>query len=123
MFFPAPLVAEERKLPGATSSTSSEDHHEFSRESTSDLASLIMTMQHLDTSPKTDDFTPLQEHQEQTPTTFFGAKPILYAHYPGLTLSASASQLGQDAAFSKFVSESDGEDALVKDVEIWVNSE
>ncbi|CAO2647416.1 Nn.00g083380.m01.CDS01 [Neocucurbitaria sp. VM-36] len=82
-----------------------------------------MALKHLETAPKTDDFTPLQEHQEQTPTTFFGAKPVLYAQYAGLTLSAPASQLEQDAAFSKFSSERDGEDALVKNVDIFVSSE
>ena len=82
-----------------------------------------MALKHLETAPKTDDFTPLQEHQEQTPTTFFGAKPVLYAQYSGLTLSAPASQLEQDTAFSKFSSERDGEDALVKHVDIFVSSE
>jgi len=26
-----------------------------------------------------DDFTPLPEHEAQTPSTFFGAKPVLHA--------------------------------------------
>ena len=83
-----------------------------------------MALRHLATAPKSDDFTPLQEHQQQTPSSFYGAKPVLYAQYNGLTLSAPASQLQQDVAFSKFSSESEGgEDALVKDVAIWVSSE
>jgi nucleotide-sensitive chloride channel 1A len=82
-----------------------------------------MAIRHLDTAPKTDDFTPLQEHQEQTPASFFGAKPILYARYAGLTLSVPTSQLEQDAAFFRFNAAIEGEDALIKDVEIWVNSE
>jgi nucleotide-sensitive chloride channel 1A len=82
-----------------------------------------MAIRHLDTSPKIEDFTPLQEHQEQTPVTFFGSKPVLYARYPGLTLSASASQLQQDAAFFRFNIDGEGDDALIKDVEIWVNAE
>ncbi|KAH7079638.1 regulator of volume decrease after cellular swelling-domain-containing protein [Paraphoma chrysanthemicola] len=81
-----------------------------------------MAIRHLDAAPKTEDFTPLQEHQEQTPTTFFGAKPVLYARYPGLTLSAPASQLQQDAAFFRFNTENEGEDVLIKDVEIFVNA-
>ena len=85
--------------------------------------SVAMGLQHLGTAPKTEDFTPLQEHQQQTPSTFFGAKPVLYAHYTGLTLSAPVSQLEQDAAFSRFASERHGEDALVKDIAIWVSSE
>lgn len=89
----------------------------------SKLDSTTMAIQLLDTAPQTADFTPLQEHQEQTPATFFGAKPVLYAQFAGLTLSAPASQLEQDAAFAKFSSERDGEDVLVKDIEICVNSE
>jgi len=82
-----------------------------------------MAIRHLDSAPKIEDFTPLQEHQEQTPTSFFGAKPILYARYAGLTLSVPTSQLSQDAAFFRFNTEAEGEDALIKDVEIFVNSE
>lgn len=82
-----------------------------------------MTIQHLDSAPRAEDFTPLQEHQEQTPTTFFSSKPVVYARYPGLTLSAPASQIQQDPAFFRFNAETEGDDALIKDVEIWVNSE
>jgi nucleotide-sensitive chloride channel 1A len=82
-----------------------------------------MAIRHLDAAPKTEDFTPLHEHQEQTPTTFFGAKPVLYARFAGLTLSAPASQLQQDAAFFRFNTETEGDDALIKDVEIFVNAE
>lgn len=82
-----------------------------------------MALRHLDTVPKADDFTPLQEHQEQTPATFFGAKPVSYANYTGLTISAPASQLQLDPVFAKFSTEQDGEDSFVKNVDIWVTSE
>lgn len=82
-----------------------------------------MSIQHLNTAPKAEDYTPLQEHQEQTPSTFFDAKPVLYAQYGGLTLSAPATQLQEDVAFAKLGTERDGDDVLVKDVDIWVNSE
>ncbi|KAF1937757.1 hypothetical protein EJ02DRAFT_356170 [Clathrospora elynae] len=82
-----------------------------------------MALRHIETAPTTDEFTPIQQHQEQTPSTFFDSKPVLYAHYDGLTLSAPASQFQQDVAFSKFTSEGDGEDALVKDIAVWVSSE
>lgn len=82
-----------------------------------------MALRVLTTAPKSEDFTPLQEHQEQTPSTFFDSKPVLYAHYSGLTLSAPASQLQSELVFSKFTSETEGDDALVKDVSVWVNSE
>jgi nucleotide-sensitive chloride channel 1A len=84
-----------------------------------------MAIRFLDSAPSAADFTPLQEHQEQTPATFFGAKPVLYAHYTGLTLSASAEQLQQDAAIAKLNAQrdSDSDDALIKHVDIWVTSE
>ncbi|KAH9882307.1 hypothetical protein J1614_000543 [Plenodomus biglobosus] len=82
-----------------------------------------MALRHLTSPPKADDFTPLHEHQQQTPSTFFGAKPILYANYSHLTLSALSSQLQQHGAFSQFSSEADGENALIKHVTIWVSSE
>ncbi|KAH4072396.1 hypothetical protein HBI56_155260 [Parastagonospora nodorum] len=82
-----------------------------------------MAIRHLDSQPKIEDFTPLEEHEQQTPSTFFGAKPVVYARYAGLTLSAPSSQLQQDAAFFRFNTETEGEDSLIKDVEIWVNSE
>lgn len=82
-----------------------------------------MPLHQLSTAPATDDFTPLREHQEQTPTTFFGAKPVLYAHYADLTLSMLKSQLEQNVTLSKFSTEGSGDDVLIKDVTIWVNSE
>ena len=82
-----------------------------------------MSIRHVETAPKAEDFTPLQEHQEQTPTTFFGAKPVTYANYSGVTLSAPASQLQQDPVFAKFSTTTDGDDTLIEHVDIWVASE
>lgn len=84
-----------------------------------------MALRHLSTPPTVEDFTPLEEHQQQTPSTFFGAKPVLYAQHSGLTVSAPTNQLSEDAAFSKFHSTRDeqSEDLLLRNVEIWVNSE
>jgi nucleotide-sensitive chloride channel 1A len=39
------------------------------------------TISILPTIPSPDEFTPLAEHQSQTPSTFFGAKPVLYASF------------------------------------------
>lgn len=86
----------------------------------------MSSFRHLATAPKADDFTPLQEHQQQTPSTFFGAKPVLYAHHAGFTISAPKSRLQSEDAFAKFSSEPEGaseDDVLVNNVEAWVNSE
>ena len=82
-----------------------------------------MSLQHLTSAPQSEDFTPLQQHQEQTPQSFFGAKPVLHAHYADITLSTAPGQLQQDAAFAKFSSRREGEEELVDGVEIWVSSE
>ncbi|KAH8640904.1 hypothetical protein IG631_03845 [Alternaria alternata] len=82
-----------------------------------------MSFQQLDNAPKADDFTPLSEHQSQTPTSFFSAKPVLHAHYEGMTLVAAADQLKQDAAFSKFSPRREGEEDFVDGIDVWVSSE
>ncbi|KAF2279907.1 uncharacterized protein EI97DRAFT_370050 [Westerdykella ornata] len=85
-----------------------------------------MALRHLDSAPKEEEFTPLQEHQEQTPSTFFGSKPVLYAHYSNLTLAISTSGLQLDPAIAKFAASADEQaaegDSLIRDVDIWVSS-
>ncbi|CAE7186339.1 hypothetical protein PTNB73_06514 [Pyrenophora teres f. teres] len=82
-----------------------------------------MSLQQLTTAPKADDFTPLSEHQEQTPTSFFGAKPVLHAHYEAMTLSTSIDQLKQDPSFSKLNYRREGDEDFVDNVDVWVTSE
>jgi nucleotide-sensitive chloride channel 1A len=86
----------------------------------------MSSLRHITTAPSSDDFTPLQEHQQQTPATFFGAKPVLYSHHAGLTISAPKASLQSDDAFANFSSEPEGaseDDVLVNNVEAWVNAE
>lgn len=52
-----------------------------------------MALEMTTTEPKLEDFTPLSEHQEQTPTAFFGAKPVLHLHSPNASLSLSVADL------------------------------
>lgn len=40
----------------------------------------------LPTHPSASDFIPLSDHQAQTPTTFFGGKPVLHAEFSGCDL-------------------------------------
>ena len=39
-----------------------------------------MPLTAIDSPPELDSFTSLADHQSQTPTTFYGAKPVLYFH-------------------------------------------
>ncbi|KAF2203809.1 hypothetical protein GQ43DRAFT_454213 [Delitschia confertaspora ATCC 74209] len=92
-----------------------------------------MALRVVEKTPALEDYTPLSEHQEQTPSTFFGGKPVLYARHGGLTLSAPGRKLQSHPAFARFSTSStpstvDGAtaasgDVLIKDVEAWVNSE
>jgi chloride channel, nucleotide-sensitive, 1A len=47
------------------------------------------------TAPSLDAFTALADHQAQTPTTFYGAKPVLHYHATGTRALASRDQLSK----------------------------
>jgi nucleotide-sensitive chloride channel 1A len=87
------------------------------------MANLALRL--VSSAPTAEDFTPLQEHQTQTPSTFFGGKPVLYAQQAALTLSTQASRLSADHIFNKFTTAPSDQagDVLVKDVELWATSE
>ncbi|EHA55754.1 hypothetical protein MGG_07326 [Pyricularia oryzae 70-15] len=78
------------------------------------------------TPPKVDDFTPLAEHQERTPATFFGGKPVLHYHAASATVLVPASQKRSlpifrtaDAAAG---SDDDTEVTVEQTVDVFVNS-
>ena len=52
-----------------------------------------MALEPIQTPPSLDDFTLLSSHQEQTPGTFFGGKPVLHLHSPGATVKISKQDL------------------------------
>jgi nucleotide-sensitive chloride channel 1A len=56
--------------------------------------------------PALDSFTALADHQSQTPTSFYGAKPVL--HYHGVDVRALVSQ-DQVSKLPIFTSSSDQE--------------
>jgi nucleotide-sensitive chloride channel 1A len=47
------------------------------------------------TAPSLEAFTALADHQAQTPTTFYGAKPVLHYHATGTRALASRDQLSK----------------------------
>jgi nucleotide-sensitive chloride channel 1A len=85
-----------------------------------------MALRPIDIAPKEDDFTPLQAHQEQTPDTFFGGKPVLYAHYPNLTLAIPTNKLPKDSAIANLAAVTSEHaapnDSLIENVDVWVTS-
>jgi nucleotide-sensitive chloride channel 1A len=75
--------------------------------------------------PALDSFTPLAEHQSQTPTTFYGAKPVLHYHGVGVRALAFRNQLSKLPIFaSTEPAAADGEGATtVEVVDTYINSE
>ncbi|GKT41110.1 uncharacterized protein ColSpa_01291 [Colletotrichum spaethianum] len=84
--------------------------------------------------PSVGDFTPIEEHQAQTPETFFGGKPVLHFHLEGAKAWIPASQKGNLAVFPADVattaSAPEGatlkevsEELVEQQVSVFVNSE
>lgn len=95
-----------------------------------------MALEILSTLPGLESFTPLEEHQSQTPGTFFGGKPVLYCRHGSLTLSIARDQLEAHPAIAKFSIRSSGQGtgvidspvqssdpAIISNVDVWVTSE
>ena len=51
--------------------------------------------------PVVDSFTPLADHQSQTPEVFYGAKPVLHYHAAGARVLISRDQLSKLPIFSQ----------------------
>lgn len=73
--------------------------------------------------PKTEDFTPLSEHQSQTPTTFFGARPVLHYHAPEAQLIVRRTEYDQQEVLRQIhtASDSEAEDVILV-VDVWITS-
>ncbi|KIW07314.1 uncharacterized protein PV09_02164 [Verruconis gallopava] len=73
--------------------------------------------------PQQDQFTPLSEHQEQTPSVFFGAKPVLHHHAAGVKLAVRRSEFGQSEALQQLdPSPGDATEDLILETDVWVTS-
>ena len=84
-----------------------------------------MALDTVSTPPLSSDFTPLVEHQEQTPGTFFGGKPVLHLH----SLDAKVKISREDLDIQPFIAalrngDSSGPDGLVEmeGIDVWVTS-
>lgn len=94
-----------------------------------------MALESTTTEPTLADFTPLSEHQEQTPNTFWAAKPVLHLHSPGISLGISTADLIAQPALHPFgietlkiaeeqgaESASSGGSTVISGLDIWVTS-
>ncbi|KAL0943422.1 uncharacterized protein CTRU02_201308 [Colletotrichum truncatum] len=84
--------------------------------------------------PAVGDYIPIEEHQSQTPETFFGGKPVLHYHLEGAKAWIPASQKGSLAVFPADASTTAtapegttlrelGEELTEQQVSVFVNSE
>ena len=84
--------------------------------------------------PALTDFIPLSEHQEATPETFHGGKPVLYYHATGAKAWISKSQRGSLPFFpNDFESDPTGPEAsalngaleenVEQKVDLFINSQ
>ncbi|KAI5364884.1 Putative PH-like domain superfamily, protein ICln/Lot5/Saf5 [Septoria linicola] len=77
--------------------------------------------------PSVDKFTPLREHHEQTPGTFFNAKPVLHIHAPQtyINLPLAAQQKHASLrALTHPVHDTTPQDGNIRidNIDVWVTS-
>ena len=83
-----------------------------------------MSLTSISSAPTEGDFTPLNEHQEQTPQTFFAAQPVLHLQSSSAKLHIRRDELGGKEMFQALVgngSAGEGED-VEAEVDVWVTS-
>lgn len=66
-----------------------------------------MPLTTIHSAPALDSFTPLADHQSQTPEVFYGAKPVLHFHAVGARALASRDQLSKLPIFSQTPGQAD----------------
>jgi hypothetical protein len=73
--------------------------------------------------PKKEDFTPLTEHQSQTPVTFFGSRPVLHHYSPEAKLAVRKNEYEQHDILRQIhtSSDADSEDVILN-VDVWITS-
>lgn len=86
-----------------------------------------MAYEIIDRAPKLDDFTPLSEHQEQTPGTFFGGRPVIHLHCADSQLRIAKADLSAQGDFAALwdgtaSASGDSETAELPSIDIWVDS-
>lgn len=74
--------------------------------------------------PKLEDFTLLSEHQQQTPGTFFGGKPVLHLRCPSASIKISREDLELQPAIASLRNEvlDNEEQIVIQDIDLWVSS-
>ena len=88
-------------------------------------------MESLDEAPQLSSFTALVEHEEATPSTFFGGKAVLHAHVSEAVIYLAQEAFEKNELLQKLKSTSQGNEAAngtsheyveIDGLEIWVTS-
>jgi len=91
-----------------------------------------MPLESVSQTPRVEDFTALSEHQSQTPTTFFGARPVLHQHSSGITLSVRKADYDSNDVLREFQAPTrssdapngvEDEDIELEGLDVWVTSQ
>ncbi len=83
-----------------------------------------MAYEVIHTAPQTSDFTALSDHQDHTPGTFFGGKPVLHLHCTNAKLQMTQLELANNSDFAALSDCSNGwkEAAEITGMEFWITS-
>lgn len=84
-----------------------------------------MALETLQSSPVPADYTLLSAHQEQTPGSFFGGKPVLHLHSPGASIRISREDLESQPALSDLREDNATTDdgiVVIGNIDVWVGS-
>ncbi|CAK4017269.1 Hypothetical predicted protein [Lecanosticta acicola] len=87
-----------------------------------------MAFETIDTTPAIADFALLSEHQEQTPRTFFGGRPVLHLQVTSSTIKISHEQFAAQPDLKRLTGGSNppasAEDGIlhIAGVDVWVSS-
>jgi nucleotide-sensitive chloride channel 1A len=95
---------------------------------------LDMGVEVVNEAPVLESFTSLAEHQEQTPSTFFGGRPVLHFHTSNASLLVPKEQLEEHVELRDLVSsdttaettEANGiesDEAMISNLDVWVTSQ
>jgi len=80
--------------------------------------------------PALEDFALLSEHQQQTPSSFFGGKPVLHLRCPSAKVKISSEDLAGQSAIAQLRSETSrnggvaesAEQVTIDNLDVWVTS-
>ncbi|KEQ61127.1 uncharacterized protein M437DRAFT_52453 [Aureobasidium melanogenum CBS 110374] len=77
----------------------------------------------IDTIPREDEYTSLEAHQQETPGSFYDAKPVLHHHVQNAVLKVSEHDLNTNAALQALRTSAGPVEVTVPRIQIWVTSD